>query len=193
MSKLINKTCFKIDKENAKAMITGFYKDGKTIHQSIYCRVYNPFRNYRLITLNKHPSKFQLSSIGKNLNIYYFDIEYKYIVGIVKHYTIKNCWDNVEFWREMCTNGLFDIWEPMAPIDRFEQSAREPKNYNIALLRVYEISNKFYEYEIESVSDRVDNLAMGYKDVIIKKPIISDNDFKKLKAKLEITLEKYNR
>lgn len=190
--KLLDKTCFKIEKENAQAMIAGFNKDGKIVHQSVYCRVLNQFPNYRLITLNKHTSKFPLSSIGKNLNSQYFAIEHKYVVEIKKQYNIENVWDNVHFWNDVCTNGLFDIWEPIAPVMRFEGSVKNPKNFNIALLRIYEIENKFYDYEVESVSDRVDNLVTDNKYVSIKKPIIDDNEFKNIENKFENILLKFN-
>ena len=36
---VLNRRCFKIDKTNAKAMIAGFIKNSRLIHQAIYCDV----------------------------------------------------------------------------------------------------------------------------------------------------------
>ncbi len=35
----LDKQCFKIDKTNAKAMIDGHYKNGRCVHQAIWCAV----------------------------------------------------------------------------------------------------------------------------------------------------------
>jgi hypothetical protein len=57
---VLNRRCFKIDKTNAKAMIAGFIKNSRLIHQAIYCDVVKkPFP--MLITLNRRPTKFEMS------------------------------------------------------------------------------------------------------------------------------------
>ena len=75
---------------------------------------------------------------------------------------------------------------------RFKGSDNNPKNFNIALLRIYEIEKKIYDYEVENVTDRVDNLVRGNKYVTIIKPIIDNNEFNGIKNKLEKVLLKFN-
>src|SRR5665648_829149 len=101
MKKTIQTTCFKIDKPNAKALILGFDKNGKSIHQSIYCDVKK--RHFpMLITYNKSPSRFPLSKIGYDLNDDNRQLKMKYIVDFVGEYFIQN---KIELWNIICING----------------------------------------------------------------------------------------
>lgn len=187
---ILSKRCFKIDKSNAKAMIFGFEKDEQTFHQAIYCDVVEkPFP--MLITLNRSPTKFQLSQIGFELNAESpynkFSIPYKYIVLLDSVYPIKN---DLRLWERVCNNGLFDIWDPSAPFKRFNDSVS--LRNKIILLRIYEIYEEFDEIEIEPVSDRIDHITSNRNlEVTLKNPVINDEEFKKIKELLENSLKDY--
>lgn len=182
MKKTIEKTCFKIDKPNAKALIYGFEKEGQLIHQSIYCNVKK--RSFpMLITYNTGESKFKLSKIGTNLNKNNASLRIKYIADFVEEYFIDN---SIELWNKICKNGLFDIWLPEAPFTRFKDAKADPSKYRISLLRIFEIEEIFEESDINHAGARIDKIKENSKlQVTIKKPVIDDMTFIKIKNLLE--------
>jgi hypothetical protein len=182
---VLNKRCFKIDKTNAKAMISGFTKDNALIHQAIYCDVVKkPFP--MLITLNRRPTKFEMSKIGLGLEPESFSIPYKYVAFLEEEYFIKN---EMALWEELCKNGLFDVWVPDAPYKRFQECHSDPSKFRIVLLRIYEIDEQFSQDEINSVSDRVDHISTHDLTVTLKKPVIDDGEFVGIKHILESSIE----
>lgn len=185
---ILNKRCFKIEKENAQAMIDGYDFNGKHIYQAIYCDVINkPFP--MLITLNKHSSKFTLSEFGRQqLNPESFKIPYKYIAVYDSEYFIIN---DIQLWKNVCNNGLFNIWSPYAPYKRFSESKKDSSEYRILLLRIYEIIEEFSEEEIYSPSNRIDHLIAENRKVTIKAPLIDDISFLKIKTLLQKSVEPY--
>lgn len=188
MKKTIETTCFKIDKPNAKALILGFDKNGKSIHQSIYCGVKK--RHFpMLITYNKSPSRFPLSKFGNGLNNDNRQLKIKYIVDFVEEYFIQN---KIELWNIICNNGLFDIWLPEAPYKLFNDSKSNASKYRIVLLRIFEIEEEFYESDIIHTSARIDQIKEKSKlEVTIKRPIIEDLTFTKTKNLLENSINSY--
>lgn len=187
MSYTLDKRCFKIDKGNAKAMIEGVSAQNKKFYQTIWCDVKTlPFP--MLITLNRSPSKFTMSNIGNRLNPEDFSMPLSYIAIGVKEYFIKN---TIELWNNLCTNELFDIWEPQAPFERFENAKTDPSKYRIILLRIFEIKEKFEDKDIYHASSRIDHLLTNNREVTIRKPIISDSDFGKIKDRLETSVKPY--
>ena len=179
---VLDRSCFKIEKVNAKAMITGYEKEGERTYQSIYCATRGRYFP-RLITLNKRPTRFKLSAIGRTLESEYWPLtEYKHIALLEKEYSIKN---DLDFWKRICNNGLFDIWEPIAPYSKFSESNMSEDSYRILLLRVYEIENGFNELEIEARGTRNHTITRNNLNVIIKKPVIEDEKFKEIKNLLE--------
>jgi len=184
----IDRICFKLDKPNAKALIEGFLKDGKVIRQAIYCLVREK-KLPMLITLNRTKTKFPLSRIGEKLNDDITPIKYKYVANIVQEYFIEN---KIELWTEICNNDLFDIWEPIAPYNRFKQAKTDPSKFRIGLIRIYEIEEEFLKSDISFVSDISDSIKdMSKQHVTIKKPLIDDITFNKIKESLEETLKKF--
>lgn len=177
----INKRCFKIDRTNAKAMIEGFIKNNKVIHQTVYCDVVKkPFP--MLITLNKRPTKFEMSEIGLALDPESFSTPYNYVAFLEEEYFIKN---EMLLWEEICKNGLFDVWVASAPHKRFEECNSDPSKFRILLLRIYEIREEFSRGVIKSVSDRIDHISSHNLMVTIKRPIITDREFAGIKDLLE--------
>ena len=144
----IAENCFKIGRSNAYAMIEGIPKDGQRIHQSIYCAVKEwTFNPPMLITANRKPTK----KFKVNERYTYLRTEedyvnpYKYIATLVNEYHVEN---NPKLWKKICSNGLFDIWDPVAPYDRFELCKSDPSKYRILLLRIFEIDKEFDKNEI---------------------------------------------
>jgi len=188
MKKTVDKTCFKIDKPNAKALIYGFEKDGHLIHQSIYCGVKK--RSFpMLVTYNKYPSRFSLSKIGFNLDYNNAPLRIKYVADFVQEYFIDN---SIELWNKICNNGLFDIWLPEAPFARFKDAKTDPSKYRIVLLRIFEIEEIFDESDINHANARIDKIKENSKlQVTIKKPIIDDLTFSKIKDLLEESINSF--
>lgn len=176
----LDKRCLKIDKTNAKAMIKGVEKNGRIIRQSMWCavtKVYFP----TLLTLNKRPAKFQMSPLGIRLNPNTFSVPYKYVARCDSEYYIKN---HIELWERLCSNGLFDVWNPIAPFNRFANSKTHPSQFRIQLLRIYEINEIFADKYIVHANDRIDWLIAENKMVTIKAPVIDDAEFLRIKQLL---------
>lgn len=184
---VLNRDCFKICKNNAKAMIEGFEKNGKLIHQCIYCEVKNK-QFPKLITLNKGNTRFTLSEIGKQLDAGFYSIPYKYIASLEKEYFINY---NSKIWEKICNNGLFDIWEPEAPHNRFGESELNSNQFRILLLRIYEIEEEFNKSEVREGGARHHIITRNNLNVTIKRPIISDEEFNRIKELLEESIKEY--
>jgi hypothetical protein len=177
----VDRRCFKIDRPNAMAMISGFFKDGKLHRQSIWLDVTTkPFP--MLISLNRRPTRFHLSELGGHLDPEEFSIPYRYIAILDSEYHIKN---DMRLWEKICSNGLFDIWDPFSPYRRFSESKSDPSRFRIQLLRIYEINEEFQPNQIVPVSDRVDHLIASRRTITIKDPVIPDQEFFSIKVLLE--------
>lgn len=177
----VDRRCFKIDRPNAMAMISGFFKNGKLHRQSIWLDVTTkPFP--MLISLNRRPTRFQLSELGRHLDPEEFSIPYRYIAILNSEYHIKN---DMQLWEGICSNGLFDIWDPISPYRRFAESKSDPFRFRIQLLRIHEINEEFQPNQIVPVSDRVDHLIASRRTITIKGPVIPDQEFFSIKVLLE--------
>ena len=177
--------CLRLDQANAKAMIYGFKKEGILLHQGIYCFNRKKTFHIALIDVDRHKSKYKLSDIGKDLHSDNFKIEHKYIISVVKFKDIKN---KTEMWDEICTNGLFDIWDPSAPFQKYVEN-ENPNQFCIGLLRLYEIDEIISE-DLLKVNDR-NTILKKTLTVKIKRPIINDAEFNEIKEKLDRTLDKF--
>jgi hypothetical protein len=177
----LSEQCLKVGKIDGKAMIHGFEKDGRIIHQSIYCaKKQKSFP--ALITINKSVSQFEKykSGIGLAIHDKNFTLPLKYIAVVDSEYAIKN---DSQFWEEVCKNDLFDIWLPKAPFSFFSTSKNDSQN-KILLLRIYEINEEFKQSDIKAKTDYYDVIKKLNREVTIKEPIISDNEFERIKALL---------
>jgi len=184
---ILHKRCFKIDKTNAKAMIEGYSKNGQHIRQAIWCDVHDkPFP--MLITLNRTDTKFPMSLIGQQLNPELFSIPYKYVAVLDSEYFIKN---NIGLWETLCTNGLFDIWKPIAPYARFIKAKTRPNKFRICLLRLYEIQEQFSASQILNQNPWIDHLAANNYKVTLEEPIIANEEFMRIKELLQDTVQKH--
>jgi len=189
---VLAKTCFKIEKLNAKAMIVGFPKDRKIIHQAIYLK--SRFKDYSqfpsLITVQKHninTKRWGPSRIGKSLNYEDFFPHNKYVALLDDAYPVK---DEKDLWEKVCHNGLFDVWEPQAP----EEWKKDKKKYRnecvILLLRIYKIFDEFQEGDINHY-DRQDTLKSQNFKVTLQNPVIDEEEFQQIKKQLKETTRPY--
>jgi hypothetical protein len=177
---ILDKRSFKIDKANAMAMISGYVNNNEKTHQAIWCDVIRkPFP--MLITLNRTTTKFPMSRVGNSLNTDNYSIPLKYIAIFDSEYSIRN---DMKLWEKICTNGLFDIWDPYAPYRRFAESKADEKQYRIQIIRVWEIENQFYDSDIRHASDRIDHISKENRTVSLKSPVINDEEFKNIKMLL---------
>jgi hypothetical protein len=185
----LNKTCLKIDKPNAKAMIVGYCKDGKLNQQSIWLAVKDG--NFpKLLTLQKGMS-YKLSPIGEKMDAENFDMPLKYIAELDSEYFVR---DEMALWKTVCSNELFDIWDPEGgPHKRFKRSKRDPANFRIQLLRIYEIDHEFNfnNGELKHAGDIFDQLIPPIPEVNIIRPVITEGKFRELKELLEDSVEPY--
>jgi hypothetical protein len=170
---IVDRWCFKIDRTNAKAMISGFVNNNRRMHQAIWCDVMRkPFP--MLITLNRSITRFPMSRIGYNLSSETYHIPLKYIAIMDSEYHIRN---DMKLWEKICTNGLFDVWDPYAPYTRFSESKSDEKQYRIQLLRIYEIEEEFHHSDIRHVNNRIDHIRKENRAVTLKAPVIHDEEF----------------
>jgi hypothetical protein len=189
----LNETCFKIDKPNAYAMISGFQKNGKRYRQSIWLAVKDWLTakdrgSSPLLTFNRTPTRFELSRIGEEIEADDVEIPFKYIAELDREYFVRN---DITLWETVCSNGLFDIWNPEAPYKRFAQSKSDPAKFRIQLLRIYEINYEFNNNDIRHVSSRVDKLKSSNQEVSKIGPVISNEEFRNLKELLENSITRY--
>ncbi len=184
---LLDKRCFKIDRTNAKAMLEGFFKNGKKVRQSIYCDVRaKPFP--MLLTLHRTKTRFMRSDLGDSLKPDDFSIPFKFIVDLDSEYFIKN---EIRLWEILCHNSLFDVWDPRAPFSRFGEAKTDPSKYRILLLRLYETYEEYHQSDVIHVNNIDDELIAANKKVTIKKPIIPNEEFQKIKKLLKKSVAKY--
>jgi hypothetical protein len=187
-----NKTCLKIDKPNAYAMIVGYCKDGKLNQQSIWLTTAGSMTDFpKLLTLQKTMS-YKLSPIGKEIDAKNFDMPLKYIAALYSQYFIEN---KMELWEKICFNGLFDIWDPKGgPYKRFAQAAiSKIPEFRIQLLRIYEIDHEFNfnNGELKHAGDIFDQLIPPIPEVNIIRPVITEEKFRELKELLEDSVAPY--
>lgn len=115
---------------------------------------------------------------------------HKYILDVDSVYDLsedENIRENI--FKELCSNGIFDIWNPKAPCNRLEGV----NNAQIELFRVFEIYNGINREDINVINSRFELHDKLKKDtyVDIKNPVLSDDEFKSTKNKLEHTLNRH--
>ncbi|MFH0796962.1 MAG: DUF1802 family protein [Candidatus Omnitrophota bacterium] len=177
-----------MERVNAKAMINGFEKNGRIIHQAIYLNANGGFP--KLITLQKHNyRKFRMSEVGGNLNSDSFSIPYKYVALLKSTYIVKN---EMGLWEKICHNGLFDIWKPEAPNKWCNEHSDQTK-CKILLIRIWETTEELPEEKIKPTGHcgRWADLTREDCTVTLKKPVIGDEEFLQIKNLLQDTIKDY--
>ena len=115
-------------------------------------------------------------------------LPHSYIAVLDSDYFIKN---DINLWEEVCSNGLFDIWNPISPYNRFSDCGSDSSKFRVNLLRIYEINEVFSDEDIYPVTRRIDHLIPENRKVTIKKPVIHDSEFKQTKRKLISSVDKF--
>jgi predicted HNH restriction endonuclease len=98
----------------------------------------------------------------------------------------------MELWGKICSNGLFDIWDPEGgPCQRFAQS--NLANSRIQLLRIYEIDHEFNENDITKPANHrnIPKLILPIPEVKKIRSVITDEEFRELKELLKHSVKHY--
>ena len=182
----LDKQCLKIDKLTARAMIEGYRnKDGRLIHQSIWVATYS-MKSPRLIILNNlNRKKYPPSPLGNDLYREDFSIPYKFIAELDSVYPVGN---DKSLWDTICSNGLFDIWDPQAPSNTYSS---ERSGRSIQLLRIYEINKEYGDNDLRLKSNWITHLQTPSRTATLKRPIIDNDEFARIKALLVKSVSKY--
>jgi hypothetical protein len=142
----INEITLKVERQNAKAMVEGFMKDSERHYISIFAAskksisLKKDFQTFPKLLENNNardPKKiYPLSHIGKKMAAELYEVPHRYVAVLDRIFHIKN---EINLWKDICTNGLFDIWEPQAPFN----CLNEKENPMVLLLRIYEVDYDF--------------------------------------------------
>ncbi len=169
----VNEVTLKVERQTAKAMIEGFVKGSNRYYVSIYTAhskawsIQHEFRrDPKLIdnNISAKPNKiYPLSQIGMQLDAEKYEIPKQYIAVLDRVFHIKN---EIKLWEELCTAGIYDIWEPEAPYN----SLKDKKDPRILVLRTFQIDHDF-SGEIGSSKPDYYGTIPKRKDTLIK-PII---------------------
>ena len=181
-SVLINSHTLKVEKENAHAMVDGFWKENKLYYVTIFTAhrratsLRNDFRRTpKLLTTKNYPPRpeYPLSDIGKALQKRNYKHNTQYLAILDTIYHIEN---DIRLWDVLCTDGTFDIWHPEAPFNSLEGKT-DPM---ILLLRIYQIDEDFSG----ELTDKYYSYVVEPREVRLLEPVLPNNEFKELKKKL---------
>jgi len=137
----------KIEKYDYKSMIEGFEKDDQKIKTIL--RIHdgdlpNKFLLASLIGIdnyNRPPSKIGKDLFKGDIRKIEYPLELKYVAYVDTKISMKVLSKNndvaVDLWDKLCSEGLWDNWEPKAPRNTWNK-----KSY-LYLLRVYEVDQDF--------------------------------------------------
>jgi hypothetical protein len=166
----VNTHSLKVEKENFKAMIDGFWKNGRQYYVTIFTShkdaksIQNNFFHLPKVLTTKRGNprpEYPLSEIGKSLKSKEYNPPARYVAVLDRMLHIEN---DINIWDELCQDGIFDIWQPVAPFNSL-QGKQDP---TILILRIFE-ANKDFSEEIEEGTyfDKVKT-----QEVQIVRPII---------------------
>ncbi|SPF38531.1 hypothetical protein SBDP1_200015 [Syntrophobacter sp. SbD1] len=190
-------TSLHVEKVNAQAMIEG-YKDNLGIHRhvSIFAAtgrataMQNDFRRFpKLITRHKGDRSlrdYPMSVVGKNLNDSPYIHKLKYIAMLdtifyLNEVDVNNKVD-MKMLKDLCTSGIFDIWEPIAPHNRFlDKKFNAKQSPMILLVRIWELERDFRPSEIDTGITTYWHTIIGNTYIEAVRPILSDAIFRSMK------------
>ncbi len=174
----INSNALKVEKQNAIAMTEGFWKDNKHYYVTIFTShrraiaMQMKFRDRpKILTAmstepcNEHP----LSRIGEELDASNYKDQYVAVLDRIFHIT-----NDIKIWEKFCHNGVFDIWEPLAPFN----SLNGKTDQMILLLRIFQIDCDLTKQIVRgtrhnSITD--ETVKFIRQNVNIVRPIIPNN------------------
>ena len=186
-SVLINSHTLKVEKENALAMVEGFWKDNQLYYVTIFTAhrratsLRNDFRQTpKLLTTKNYPPRpeYPLSEIGKALQRRNYQHATQYLAILDTIYHIEN---DIRLWNVLCADGTFDIWHPKAPFNSLDGKT-DPM---ILLLRIYQIDDDFSGELIDKYYSHV----VEPREVCLLEPVLPNDEFRDLKKELKFSLE----
>jgi len=170
---LNNEWTLKVEKENAWGMIEGFKFENKRHFVTIFAAhknavsLKNSFRDRPKIISpikKRKPEHITNNIITNRFTIENYHHQLKYMAVLEKKFHINS---NLPLWEKICNNGLFNIWDPVAPLNNLKNKTDQM----ILLLRIFEIDcdfSKFIRYD--SHYDIVPKVPLN-----IIRPIIPQN------------------
>ena len=171
------------------------------------------------LNANHHPSvlgRSILDSIGcTTINIpqkFIDENNGKYVAKLERIFHLST--NDIKIWNELCTNGLFNMWNPAAPYNRLNKLIYQvdPFNYNfntkkyyvneeeymhknqlssarILLLRIFELNDGDI-YKNEDINIRPQQFdSVKPKEVLLDNPLIDDFEFKCIYEEILDTFE----
>jgi hypothetical protein len=180
-----NEMTLKIDRVNAWGMIEGFRKNNEHYYTSIYTASKNSWslkgnfkkrvycKNPKVITLSKNIRSDYSPNITiiNQVSFENYQHKYKYVAFIDRIFCIEN---NIDIWKKLCNNGVFDIWKPSAPNNSLndEITLTEKEKPMILLLRIFEVDHD-YSKDIKFTNLRADKVSRTKINLI--RPVIPQN------------------
>ena len=187
----------KIERENAWAMTNGFYKDGNLYYVSIFTAgengviLKNGFADRgrfipKVLSFKVSQEKqYPVSNLGVRMGVsdyaQQFSLTHRYVAILDRIFYIKKEFHDIrgiELWKDMCNNGVFDIWEPIAPYHRltgfFDLEKGGQKvitRPQILLLRVFELNNPLIVKHRPTFTDLITGSSAGLP-LTLKRPLI---------------------
>ena len=183
MDYINNEMTLKIEPENAWGMIEGFKKNENYYYTSIFTShmraksIQRNFRKYpKVITLSTKPREdYPVNSfiVDKHkVDKFKYNFKNRFVAVLDRIFHISN---KYSIWEQLSKNGIFDIWEPIAPYHSLQdkntlQNMKEDPM--ILLLRIFEVEHDFSN-EIRRKSDYIDHVDIHKLNFI--RPIIPQN------------------
>jgi hypothetical protein len=221
----------KVERENAWAMTNGYHKSVDLYHVSIFTagenavilkngfadrgRFIPKVLSYKVTQENQYP----VSECGLQMGVSDYDkpflLPHKYVAILDRIFYIKKGFhDNrgMELWTNLCNNGIFDIWKPVAPFNRLigdfdlERTGKKKiiNRPQILLLRVYELDRTLTVEHRPTFTDAV-TVTSNEIPLTLRRPMIpydsNDGVFRDFRGKytfsdigdrIENTLEKFS-
>lgn len=190
----------KIERENAWAMTSGFQKDGDLYYVSIFTAAENALflrNNFDargrfipriLVCTRSRDEQYPISKLGSLMGVsdysQPFRLNPRYVAILDRIFYIKkefHDFKGMDLWQELCNNGIFDIWDPVAPFHRLtgnfdlqktgKKTVRRPQ---ILLLRIFELDHPLVVKHRKTRTDLVIGGGNG-TPLNLKRPIIPYN------------------
>ena len=153
-----NEKTLKVERRNALGMIEGFHniqgqrffstiftahETAKSLQGNFRSKLITDIRPKLITLIKKHKKKYVPNfRILDKYAVKNYQHKYTYVAFLDRIFHIKNSYD---IWEKLCNNGIFDIWDPIAPYNSLidEDTQIEKKDPMILLLRIFEVENDF--------------------------------------------------
>jgi hypothetical protein len=196
----ISRRAPKVERENAWAMTQSYRrrKDNNSYYVSIFTAgenaviLRNGFKtrdgfipsvlSYKTSPEPEYPVSQDGFDMGISNYTQQFTLPHKYVAILDRIFSLKKKVHDtrgMEIWRELCKNGIFDIWEPIAPYHRLTGSfdlerGNEKKlimEPQILLLRIFELDRSLDVKHEKTFTDLVTS-STDEAPLTLKRPLI---------------------